>query len=102
MTVKRPLVTPVSLQEVYARPGGYSAKLLIDPGRSRLIDEVTVDLRDADGRAMAFDSKRWGTKLNVDFRVDSDTPDGVSIMDVSLRFRGSGPVRERFSFWVIK
>lgn len=57
---------------------------------------------------MLFEAKRWGTKLTVSFVIDSTTPDGVSVIDLTLVARSSGNSvpqkvsRERLSFWVIK
>lgn len=103
--MKKPLkkiVSPVSLREVYAEVGDYSAKMIIDSTASQNIDSVDVDIRNADGRTMEFTSRRWGTKLTVAFKIDGTTPDGVSVIDMTFRWRDRNPTRERLDFWIIK
>jgi hypothetical protein len=92
----------MNLLEVYAHPGQQDVKFIIDPRESVGIDHVGVSMSDSDGRPMDFTFKRWGTKLNLSFVIDGSTPDGVSIIDVTLRGRSIGEVRERFSLWTIK
>lgn len=96
------IVSPVSLREVYAEVGDYSAKMIIDPTMSPNIDSVDVDMRNADGRTMEFTARRWGTKLTVAFKIDGTTPDGVSVIDIVFRWRDRDPTRERLDFWVVK
>lgn len=98
----RPIVSSVSLREIYAQRGEYTAKLAIDPASSQNIESVVVDVRNSDGERMDFQSKRWGTKLAISFVIDARTPDGVSIIDLTLRARNQKLSRERLSFWVIK
>lgn len=95
-------VSPISLQEVYAETGEYSAKMIIDPKLSPTIDDVAVDIRNSDGESMDFTAKRWGTKLTVSFKIDHTTPDGVSIIDILLKRKDQSPIKERLDFWVIK
>jgi hypothetical protein len=99
---QRGIVSPSNLMEVYAYPGDQSVKFIIDPSESPGIDQVEVRMTNSDGRPMDLSFKRWGTKLNVSFTIDERTPDGVAIVDVVLRGRVIGEVRERFDFWVIK
>ena len=99
----RRLVSPVSLREVYAHPGEHTVKMLIDPAQSPTIESVFVELRNSDGRPMPFTFKRWGTKLTVGFTTDSRTPDGVCVIDLTLRrARSEQVIRERLSFWTVK
>ena len=98
----RKIVSPVSLREVYHVPGEFSAKMIIDPAVSPLIEKVDVDVRNSDGRTMEFTARRWGTKLTVSFKIDQSTPDGVSVIDILLRKKDGEPVKERLDFWVIK
>lgn len=100
--LRRGIVSPVSLREVYAEVGDQAAKFIIDPARSQDIDSIDVSMTNSDGRPMRFDFRRWGTKLNLSFTIDSETPDGVSIIDVIMRGRSIGEVRERFDIWIIK
>lgn len=95
------MVSPVSLREVYHELGVFTAKMIIDPSLSQAIDGVEVEVRNADGRVMEFTARRWGTKLTVQFKIDETTPDGVSVIDVTMRRRGL-LTRERFDFWVVK
>jgi len=96
-------VTPVTLREIYHHPGEHSVKLLIDPSESPSIDLVSAELRDADGAPVPVSLKRWGTKLTVGFKTDSATPDGVCVLDLTLRrLRSDWTRRERFSFWTVK
>ena len=95
------LVVPLNLREVYQLPGEFSVKMIIDPQESTRIDKVDVAIRNSDGNPMEFSYRRWGTKLNITFKIDDTTPDGVSIIDVTMTGR-SGQVRERFDLWVIK
>lgn len=96
------IVSPVSLREVYHLPGDFTAKMIIDPSVSALIDDVTVDVRNADGESMSFTARRWGTKLTVSFRIDENTPDGVSIIDILLKKKDGPSIKERLDFWTIK
>lgn len=92
----------MTLREVYAHKGEYTAKLIIDPKESQDIDSVRVDMRNSDGHAMDFTAKRWGTKLTVSFVIDDQTPDGVAVIDVTLSGRDWPETRERFDLWIIK
>lgn len=98
------ILSPVSLRDTYVEQGEYTVKMIIDPAQSQAIEDVQVDVRNADGRQMHFSAKRWGTKLTISFKIDETTPDGVSIIDVSMRKRGQTHwlARERFDFWVVK
>lgn len=99
----RRLVSPISLREVYAHSGEHTAKLLIDPRESPRIDHVSVEVRDADGAPMPFTFKRWGTKLTVGFTTGPSIPDGLCVIDLTLRRHGSDlAVRERLGFWTVK
>lgn len=99
----RRLVSPVSLREVYAHPGEHTVKVLIDPAQSPAIDQVSVELRNSDGRPMPFTFKRWGTKLTIGFKTDSETPDGVCVIDLTFRrYKSDWVGRERLSFWTVK
>lgn len=92
----------MTLREVYAHPGEHTAKFMIDPAESAGIDSISVEVRNSDGRPMRFTHKRWGTKLTINFVTDSDTPDGLCVIDVLLRRPRSKPVLERFSCWSVK
>jgi hypothetical protein len=96
------IVSPVSLREVYAEQGEYSAKMIIDPGFSPSIEKVDVDVRNSDGRTMEFDYRRWGTKLTISFVIGPNTPDGVSVIDILLKRKDEPIIRERLDFWVVK
>lgn len=96
------IVSPISLREVYAQTGEFTAKVLIDPRESQGIESVSVDIRDSDGLPMSFSHRRWGTKLTLDFVIDRQTPDGVSLVYLGMRKRDGSMIQERLSFWVIK
>lgn len=96
------IVSPVSLREVYAEQGEYSAKMIIDPGFSPLIEKVDVDVRNADGVTMDFTARRWGTKLTISFVIGPSTPDGVSVIDILLKRKDEPNIRERLDFWIVK
>lgn len=102
MKRSRRIVSSVSLREVYHVLGEFSAKMIIDPTVSPTIDHVDVDIRNADGKSMEFIARRWGTKLTVSFKIDSSTPDGLSVIDILLRRKDESPIRERLDFWVVK
>lgn len=95
-------MSAINLREIYAQPGEYSVKMIIDPRESQEIESLTVSVRNSDGRAMEHTHRRWGTKLTVQFSIDETTPDGVSVIDVSLSGRAGRQDLERFSFWVVK
>jgi hypothetical protein len=96
------IVSPVSLREVYAEQGEYSAKMIIDPGFSSSIEKVDVDVRNADGLSMDFTARRWGTKLTISFVIGPNTPDGVSVIDILMKRKDEPVIRERLDFWVVK
>ncbi len=98
----RSIVSAIVLREVYAETGQQDAKFIISPAVSTDIDEVGIDVSDSDGMPMEYSFRRWGTKLNLVFQIDGRTPDGMSIIDISMNVRSVGLVREKFSFWVIK
>lgn len=95
-------IVPVSLRQEYVERGEYSAKFIIDGNLSQSLESVDVKLWNGDGKSMRFDAKRWGTKLTLSFTIDDTTPDGVSIIDITMHPRNSSPINERFDFWVIK
>lgn len=97
----RPLLVPISLQEVYAAPGEYTAKIMIDPEVSPEIEDVAVTVCNADGSPFDYNYKRWGTKLNLSFTIDSKTPDGVATVDILMSGK-SKKFNKRFCFWVFK
>jgi hypothetical protein len=99
---QRNVVSPVSLDEVYREVGDYTAKMLIDPESSQKIDTVGVAMTNADGRPMSFEYRRWGTKLLISFKIDSSTPDGLALIDISLKGPKFDQVRERLSAWIVK
>ncbi len=92
----------MNLKETYAYLGKQDVKFIIDPSRSPDIDSVSVRMTNSDGQPMPFSFRRWGTKLNLSFEIDQSTPDGVSIIDVTMSGRSMGEIRERFDLWVIK
>lgn len=96
------IVSPVSLREVYAEQGEYSAKMIIDPGFSPDIDKVDVDVRNSDGKTMEFTARRWGTKLTISFVIGPNTPDGVSVIDILMKRKDEPAIKERLDFWVVK
>lgn len=100
--VREGIISPVIFEDVYAYVGMQSVKFIIDPARSQDIDSVKVSMFNSDGLPMDFTYKRWGTKLNLSFKIDHETPDGVSIIDVLLSGRNFGEVKERFDLWIIK
>lgn len=101
MRRERQTIVPISLREAYVQPGDYSAKLMIDPEVSPEIETVTLTVRNADGTPLKHDYRRWGTKLNLSFTIDSSTPDGVVTIDIHMAGRGR-KLDKRFSFWVVK
>jgi hypothetical protein len=98
---ERPAIVPVSLREVYAQPGEYTAKLMIDPEVSPGIEDVTLTVRNADGTPLRHSYRRWGTKLNLCFLIDSSTPDGVATVEVQMLGK-SLKINKRFCFWIVK
>lgn len=94
-------IVPVTLRDVYASTGEYSAKLLIRPNISIGIQEFSVTMKDSDGRQMPIEAKRWGTKLNLNFSITEHVPDGVAVIEVRLVGRDKTYV-ERVECWVIK
>lgn len=101
MTRRKGAFSPVSLCDVYAQLGEYSAKFLIDTKISLANDKISVAARNSDGAEMAIEFKRWGTKLIVEFVIDEKTPDGIAVIDIMLS-DGKKAIREKFDFWVIK
>lgn len=98
---ERSVLIPVSLREAYVEPGEYEAKIMIDPEVSPEISEVEVGMWNSDGSPIKHTYKRWGTKLNLSFVIDSDTPDGVVTIDVRLSGK-SHKLNKRFCFWHVK
>jgi len=94
-------IVSVSLKDVYAYCGEYTAKFLIDSKISLQCEKIEVKIRNSDGNNLPFTFKRWGTKLNIDFKIDDNVPDGMSVVDVILS-GSSKQVKEKFYFWVIK
>jgi hypothetical protein len=95
-------LSPVNLREVYQLPGEYSVKMLIDAKTSAETESVTVRMLNADGSPFPVNFRRWGTKLTLSFVIDESVPDGVVIIDVTMRAKTGEVTAERFSVWVIK
>ena len=81
----------------YIDLGRYRFKVVISP-RFKTGADFSVKLVDADRKPMRHEVSYWGRKLNVEFEVTPDTPDGVAIGTV---FRGDEQVGT-FTFWIIK
>ena len=85
------------LHENYIDLGKYQFKVVISP-RFKTGQDFSVKLVDADRKPMIFTVGYWGRKLNVDFTVTKDTPDGLSTGFIER----SGETIGQFNFWVIK
>jgi hypothetical protein len=85
------------LQRNYIELGRYRFKVVISP-RFKTGADFSIELADADRRPMKFGVSYWGRKLNVEFEVTPETPDGLAVGAV---LRGAERVGS-FSFWVIK
>ena len=85
------------LHENYIGLGDFGFKIVISP-RFKNGQDFSVKLVDSDRNLMDFKVEYWGRKLNVKFNVDSDTPDGLAVCQVSRFDQTMGS----FSFWIIK
>lgn len=94
-------IVPVDLKDIYSDKGVYSVKFLVDSSISQGLTSCDVTMFDCDGQLIKSEFRRWGTKVNVSFVVDSSVPDGAAIIEL-LMSGSSGTVNERFRAWVIK
>jgi hypothetical protein len=85
------------LQENYIGLGDHVFKIVISP-RFKNGQDFKVVLLDSDSKQMQFDVNYWGRKLNVLFKVNKNTPDGLATAQVSRLNEQIGS----FNFWVIK
>ena len=81
----------------YIDLGRYKFKVVISP-RFKTGADFSIKLVDADRKPMKFDVNYWGRKLNVEFEVTPETPDGLALGSI---FKGEERVGS-FDFWVIK
>ena len=85
------------LQRNYIELGKYLVKVVVSP-RFKSGQDFSVKLIDSDRKPMKHVVNYWGRKLNVEFEVMSDTPDGISTGTI---YRHDEPIGT-FTFWVIK
>ena len=81
----------------YIDLGKYKIKVVISP-RFKTGADFSVKLVDADRKPMKYEVGYWGRKLNVEFEVAPETPDGIAIGTI---FKGEEQIGT-FTFWVIK
>lgn len=81
----------------YIDLGKYKFKIVVSP-RFKTGADFTVQLIDADRKTMKYEVSYWGRKLNVEFEVTPETPDGIATATVCRNGEHLGT----FSFWVIK
>lgn len=81
----------------YIDLGKYKIKIVVSPRFKTGLD-FRVDLVDSDRQKMLYETSHWGRKLNVEFEITPDTPDGIATGTI---FRGLEPIGT-FTFWVIK
>ena len=85
------------LQRNYIDLGSYHLKVVFSP-RFKTGQDFSVKLVDSDRNEMIYDVSHWGRKLNVQFEITPDTPDGIATGTIC---RGEEVVGT-FTFWVIK
>jgi hypothetical protein len=85
------------LQRNYIDLGKYKIKVVVSPRFKTGLD-FSVDLIDSDRRKMNYEVGHWGRKLNVEFEVTPETPDGIATGTI---FRGPESIGT-FTFWIIK
>ncbi len=81
----------------YIDLGRYRVKVVVSP-RFKTGADFSVKLVDADRKPMKFEVNYWGRKLNLEFEITPETPDGIATATV---IKGEEPVGT-FTFWVIK
>jgi len=86
------------LHETYPELGRFAFKIVLNPRFFKSGQDFEISFVDSDRRPMAFDLKRWGRKLNVDFIINPGTADGVAVITI---LRGTIEVG-RLKMWVIK
>jgi hypothetical protein len=86
------------LDETYPQLGKFSFKIVLNPKFFKSGQDFDVQLLDSARNAMRFKLQKWGRKLNVDFIIDNNVPDGVSTASISKDNVEVG----RLLFWVIK
>lgn len=85
------------LQENYIDVGKHFIKVVISP-RFKTGQDFKIDIVDSDRNKMSYDVSYWGRKLNIEFEIKKDTPDGLATATVSR----SGEKVGLFNFWIIK
>lgn len=86
-----------NLKENYIGVGKHTFKVVISP-KFKTGQDFEVELVNSDRMKMKYAVNYWGRKLNVEFEVDNDTPDGLAVANVNR----SGARVGTFSMWIIK
>jgi hypothetical protein len=85
------------LQENYIGTGVYSLKIVISPRFKTGVD-FGLKLVDSDMKEIYTSVSYWGRKLNVEFKIDPNTADGLALGIVSR----AGEKVGQFTMWIIK
>lgn len=95
------MISKVSLKDLYAESGSYTALFSLD--KERLNDVVSVDtvVFDSCGAPLKFQASRWGSRLKVIFEIDSSTADGVCSIRFNILMKDVEK-KESFLFWTVK
>jgi hypothetical protein len=96
--VAAPRFQVYGLDETYPELGKFGFKVVLNPRFAKSGQDYGVRIVDSDRAPMAFELKKWGRKLNVEFAITPQTSDGVSTVFVER----NGAEVGRLSFWVIK
>lgn len=86
------------LDETYPQLGKFSFKIVLNPRFFKSGQDFDVQLLDSGRNIMRFKLEKWGRKLNIDFVIDNNVPDGVSTVFIN---KGDTEIG-RLMFWVIK
>ena len=95
-------IVSYDLREIYHELGDYKFKLILHPKDFKNGHSLKISCRDASGKAFPLKCETWGRKINFEFSIDKDTPDGVSVIDLELQDNSGKTLKHRISYWVIK
>ena len=91
-----------NLRETYHELGQFEFKVIVNPRIAKTAQALDISVCDSDGRPIAFEARRWGTKLRCKITIDETVSDGVAQAIVSIKRENGSVTREMFQFWVVK
>lgn len=100
--MSKKLFTAIGLKENYVGTETHGFKLVLNPSVLKQSAFVKLNLIDPSGQERPFRIHRWGTKVNIEFDVTKEWPEGVAHFYVRLEKKDGTSDGSYVRFWVIK